>query len=165
MLAPLVLVCFFDRSARPASTQAKSDAHESAAFRSIRNLVEGSGQIDGTMVIAVPVMDMMQMAFDQIVRMIAVGNGFVAATVSMGMTGVVLGAAVAAAAARLGLGETMLIHVIAMHVMEMPVMKIIDMIIVLHGQVAAALAVLMGMFAVYLAAHLSSHPSDKFQQW
>ena len=117
------------------------------------------------MVIAVPVMDMMQMAFDQIVRMIAVGNGFVAATVSMGMTGVVLGAAVAAAAARLGLGETMLIHVIAMHVMEMPVMKIIDMIIVLHGQVAAALAVLMGMFAVYLAAHLSSHPSDKFQQW
>lgn len=96
-------------------------------------------------------MGMVQPAIDQIIDMIAVWHGFMAATRPMHM-----GAGQRGRAA-IGIGggnrDHMLINMIAVDMMEMAIVQIIDMAIMMDGRMAATGAVDMGMIRVDVAAH------------
>lgn len=114
---------------------------EHAAFTS-------GNYIQRTVIIAVVAMRMVQVSINEIVDMAAVRDGFVAASGTVLVIGIVTVAAMIGRA-RIRIFrrhfDYVLIDVIAMRVMQMPVMQIIDMIIVAHRSVPAIRAVLMRM--------------------
>lgn len=103
------------------------------------------------MIVAMAVMHMVQPAIDKEVDMVAVRHRFMAATGAMNM-----GAGSAGGAAT-GIGRAhrdhMFIDMITMDMMQMAIVQIIDMAIMLHGDMAAAGAVLVGVIGVGMAGH------------
>ncbi|CAN1722515.1 protein of unknown function [Hyphomicrobium sp. 1Nfss2.1] len=103
------------------------------------------------MIIAVIAVRMMQMTVDQIVDVIAMRYSLVSAAWAMLMPGLVPHAAMLR---RTPVGiltrhfDHMLIDVIAVHVMQVAVVQVIDMIAVLDGLVAAARSVLVRVICV-----------------
>ena len=88
------------------------------------------------------------MVADTIVRMIAVRHRLVAAIRAVNMSGVVTAAAVTGGAAVRVLGRNldhMLIHMIIMRMMQVALMKVVDMPLMAHCLVAAAGTVSMRM--------------------
>jgi hypothetical protein len=96
-------------------------------------------------------MRMVQMAIDQIIDMVAMRHGFMPATRPMDMPGGMAGAGVIGRAiGRIGRRrfDPVFIDMVAVQVMEMPVMQIIDMVLVADGGMAAGRAVLMRVLGV-----------------
>jgi len=98
------------------------------------------------MIVAVAAVRVVEMALHQVVGVIAVRHGFVAAA------GAVLVCAVVAAAGVLGRacawvlltdGQDVFFHILAIHVVEVAVVQVIDVAVMLDGGVAAAGTVLM----------------------
>ena len=107
------------------------------------------------MVIAVAAVGVVQMTGDQVVEVVRVGHGLVAATGTvlvrtvMRAAGVAGGALVRVGSAR---GQAVLVHVIAMLVMQVPVVQIVRVTLVAHGAMAAAWGVGMGSVVLVLGA-------------
>ena len=89
---------------------------------------------------------MVQVALNQIVDVVAVGNGLVAAAVTVPVALVVHAAIVVGrAAGRVGAanGQMMFLDAGGPHVVQMAVVQVIDMALVLNGHMAAIDAMLM----------------------
>lgn len=96
---------------------------------------------------------MMKAAFDEVVDMVAMGNGFVAAARSVHVTGIV---AVGRVGAPPGIGVAhrhgvFLDRAVRILVMEVAVVEVIDVSVVFDGGVAAAFAVLVVVVFVAIA--------------
>ncbi|MCH9809464.1 MAG: hypothetical protein K0U74_17200 [Alphaproteobacteria bacterium] len=97
-------------------------------------------------------MRVVQVAIDQVANMVAVRDGFVTATWAMNMPGLV---PVAAMVRRAGVWipvahfNHMLVHVVAVGMMQVPIMQIINVITVLDGGVPAAGAMVVWMIFVF----------------
>ena len=97
-----------------------------------------------TVVVAVVAMRVMQAAVDDVVDVVAVGNGFVAAAGAVNVARLVAFAGLAGrAAVRIGFGHAndVLVDVIAMRVVQVTIVHIVDMAFVADGGMAAAGAV------------------------
>lgn len=117
---------------------------------------------DLTMVVAMTVVLVMQVSVDQIIDVIAMGNGWVPATWAMDMLRTVAHAVVAAgASSRICIGylECMLLDLaVGTLVVQVSIVKVIDMSIVLDGRVATILA--MDMIVVFVGVgHFSGFSS------
>ncbi len=110
---------------------------------------------DRAVVVAMTVVGVVQMAVDEVVHMVAVRNGFVAAVRAVGMVGPMAFARVPLGAID-GVGgahvKDVLIDVVVMHRVEMTVVKIIDMVVVADCSVAAGFVVLVGVVFVDLVS-------------
>ena len=83
-------------------------------------------QINRAVIIAMSLMHMVQMACDEVVGMIAVGDNFMSAAAAVLVTAIVTAAGVSAAALRRILGidvELVFIHMVAMHIVHVPIVK------------------------------------------
>lgn len=117
--------------------------------------------------IAVARMRMVQVALHQVIDVVAVRHGFMTAIRSMRVPGGVSSARMAAGThvriARADL-QHVLVGVIAMRRVQVAIVKIIDMIPMLHSRVAAAGTMDMGMILVNIAGHnypfLAENPSE-----
>lgn len=101
------------------------------------------------MVVAVAVVRVVQATVDEIVDVIAVWNGLVAAAGAMDVTGA---NGVRRAAHRVGGVDRnrVLVDVITVHVMQMTVMQIIDVALMAHSRVSASRTMLVRMVGVVL---------------
>ncbi len=98
------------------------------------------------MIVAVPFMRMMKMSIYQIINVIAMGNGFVSAFLSMNVPVIMTAAVVATATI-----QAVLVDMISMLMMKMTIMEIVDMIAMRHGSVSACTRMLVIMLIVCLA--------------
>ncbi len=99
-------------------------------------------------------MGVVQMTIDQIIDVVAMGHRFVAAARAVDMAAVMSATIVlGGAGARVGgrHADDVLIDMALVRVMEMSVVKIIDMIVVLDGGMTAAGLMLMGVFRMSVA--------------
>lgn len=105
--------------------------------------------------------DVVQAAIHQVVDMIAMGNGFVAAIGAMDVIGRMATALAVGALVGIGGvdGEGVLVHVIAMHVVQVAIVKIVDVPVVLDGGVSAIRPMLMAVIGVMLVA-ATAHATD-----
>jgi len=106
-------------------------------------------------------MDVMQTAIDQVVDMIAVGHGFVTPIGPVDVVGRMAAALAMGAVIRIG-GidlQHMLVHVIAMHVVQVAVVEVVDVASVLDGGVATIRTVLVAVIRVMLVA-AGGHGTD-----
>jgi hypothetical protein len=104
-------------------------------------------------VVAVPDVGVVQVTLDEVVDMIAVGHGRVAAARPVDVRGIVRAARVAglaAAAVRVVDGDDVLVHVVPVDVVEVAVVQIVDVPLVLDSRVAAARAVRVRVSFVHL---------------
>ena len=103
------------------------------------------------MVVAMVAVRMMQVAVDEIVDVVAVRHRLVPATWPMLMTRLVPGAAMLGRAA-VGILRRDLDHVlvdmVAVHVMQVPIVQVVDMIAMPHGGVATVGTVLVCVIGV-----------------
>ena len=97
------------------------------------------------MVVAVTVMRVMQPPGDQVVDVIAVRDRVVPAAVAMGVRRVAVGRLGVTAGVRVVDGDRVLVHMVLVRMVQMPVMQVVDVILVAHGRVAAAVAMDMGV--------------------
>jgi len=107
-------------------------------------------------IVAVAVVGVVEVAVDEVAGVVAVGDGFVAAAGAVDVVGVVTRASMAAGAGiRVGLGDfdDVFIDVIAVGVMEMTIMKVVGVVAMLDGGVAAVGAVGVVMVFVNIAGH------------
>ena len=106
-------------------------------------------------------MRMMKVPFDQVVHVIAMRNGFVSATRSMHMAPIVRAAAVLGCAS-VGIGRRhfnrVLVDVVAMHMVQMPIMQVINVSTVADGRMPAIGSVDVWVVAV-LGIGASRHGS------
>ncbi|MBX9668744.1 MAG: hypothetical protein K2X93_14045 [Candidatus Obscuribacterales bacterium] len=105
-----------------------------------------SGEFYFAMIVAVPFMRMMKMSIYQVINVIAMGNGFVSAFLSMNVSVIMTGAVVATATI-----EAVLVDMISMLMMKMTIMEIVDMIAMRHSSVSACARMLVIMLIVCLA--------------
>ena len=107
------------------------------------------------MVVAVAVMRMMQVPIDEIVDVIAVGNGRMPAAGPVDVACVVSLAVVSGASVRVGVRylQRVLVVVAVMSAVQVPVMQIADVVTVLNGNVAAVGSMLVGVVFVYVVVH------------
>lgn len=112
-------------------------------------------------IVAMAVMDVMQAAIHQVVDVVTVGNGLVAAVRTMDMIGRVATALTVSAVIGIDGADLqhMLVHVIAMHMVQMAIVEIVDMAVMLDGGVAAIRTVLMAVIRVMLFA-AGGHDTD-----
>jgi len=120
--------------------------------------------VDRTVIITVAAAGMVQMTFHQVINVITVGHGFVTTAVSMFVTAVVAAALVLRCAiCRIGAAnaQRVIVHMIAMYVMEVTVMKIVFMTIMLDCLVTTTFSMFMVMsFMFASASHLKSPENE-----
>ena len=110
------------------------------------------------MVVAVSVVWMMQSAINQIIHVIAMRNGSVAAIGTMNVLPVVAFRSQRAfVRVDVADGNGVFIHMVAVRMVQMAVVQIIHMAFVFDGGVSAAEAVDMGMIGVRGAGMLFAH--------
>jgi hypothetical protein len=104
-------------------------------------------------------MRMMQVAINQIVHMVAMRHRFMAASGSMLVVCIVTSATMLRSAL-VGIGradlDDMLIDMVAMHVMEMPVVEVVDMAVMQDGRMTAIRTMnmqMIGMLGVRACRH------------
>jgi pseudouridine-5'-phosphate glycosidase len=103
------------------------------------------------MIVAVTAVRVVQMAIHQIIDVIAMRHGFVATTRAMNVAKVMGSAIVlrgAVGGVDRGQAYGVFIDVSLMQVVQMTVVKIVDVIVVLDGGMTAAFLMLMRMFRV-----------------
>jgi hypothetical protein len=103
------------------------------------------------MVVAVPLVRVVQMAFHKIVGMAAMRNRFMTAAAAMRVFRVVRSAGMARRASgriRAALAKSMLIHVSGVCVVQMAVVQIIDVIFMLNRSVSASWTMRMRVLLV-----------------
>jgi hypothetical protein len=101
------------------------------------------------------------MPFHEIVHVIAMWHGLVSAAGAVDMPGLMAGTAVSRRAGiRVALRhlDHVLVHMVAMRMVQMPIMQIIDMIAVPYGGVPATSAMRVGMVSVVGLRTGSHHP-------
>jgi uncharacterized protein GlcG (DUF336 family) len=106
-------------------------------------------------------MGMMQMAFYEIVDMIAMRHGLVSAVRTMDMAWLMASTVVIRRAdVRVCLRhlDHVLVHMVTMRMVQMPIMQVVDMVAVPHGGVPAARAMRMGMVGMVGLRTVSHHP-------
>ena len=115
--------------------------------------------LDRTMVVAMVAVRVVQVAVDQVVDVVTVRDGFVAATGAMDVAGLVAAAFVLGRAA-VGVGgrdrDHVLVDVVAMRMVQVAVVQVIDMTVMADGRVAAAGAmgvVMVGVMGQLAFAH------------
>lgn len=94
---------------------------------------------------------MVQMAVNQIINMIAVGNGWMAAIRPVDVFGGVLFLSkTGSALVWIGVAyfDDVLIHMIAMRMVQMPIVQIVHMVAVLYGSVSTIWPMDMGVIRV-----------------
>jgi hypothetical protein len=112
-----------------------------------RSDVGRSDACDGAVRVAMAGVGMVQMPFHKIVDMIAMRHRLVSAAGTMNMAGLMAGTTVSRGAGiRIGLRH--LDHMVAMRMVQMPIMEVIDMVAVTHGGMAAASAMRVGVTVV-----------------
>jgi hypothetical protein len=123
-------------------------------------LVKGLGardEFDRAVVIAVTLVWMVQVTIDQVVDVVAVRHGFVAAIRAVNVTFFVTVALMVGSALRRVLGtdfQDVLFDGVAGGVVQVTVVQVIYVVAVLNSRVAAVLAVLMGVvFAAVVVMH------------
>ncbi len=111
-------------------------------------------RLDRPVVVAVVAVRMVQVAVDEVIDVVAIRDGFVAAA---GAVNVLL---VVAAAGMLGRArgrvagvdrEGVVVDMVAVHVVQVAVVQVVGVALVLHGGVAAARAMLVAVVVVFLA--------------
>jgi hypothetical protein len=124
--------------------------------------MRSSGELKRAVVITVIAMRMMKVAVDQIVDVIAMRHRFVSAARPVNMA-CIMGAAIVARRTLIRIFRAdikpVLVYMIAMRMMQVPIMQVIDMIAVFDGRVPAVRAVLMvvvGMMGFVAGAHLEA---------
>lgn len=127
----------------------------------------GGNHLKRTVVVAVVAMLVVKATVDQIVYVIAMGDGFVAAAGAVHV-GVIMTEGIPDRMATIRICradlDDMLINVIAMRVMQMTVVKIIDMIAMLDGGMAAAGAMLV--IVVFMMREIAvCHGYSFLTQW
>lgn len=98
------------------------------------------------MIVAVPIVRVMQMARHQIVDVVAVRDPLVPAGRAVSVGGVVLAAVMLGCAVNRVLRpdlERVLVYVVAVRMVQMPVVQVVHVALVAHGGVTAAGAVLV----------------------
>ena len=116
----------------------------------------------GSVVIAMAVMLMVQVAVDQVIYMVTVRNGGMATAIAVDVIAVVIGAIMTAGALGGIVGidvEAVLVDMVVVNVMQVPIVKVIDVVAVNDGLVSAILTVLMIVSVVFLAV---SHDNCSF---
>lgn len=105
--------------------------------------------LDGSMIVTMISVRMVKSALDEIVHMIPMGNRFMTTSGTMVMTLVVTAGCLCHTVLRIGGGylDFMLIIVIAVGVMQMPVVQVVGVPLMVDGGVAAigAMVVIMGL--------------------
>jgi hypothetical protein len=96
-----------------------------------------------------------QLAIHQVIRMVSVGHRLMAAAGSVTVIGAVAIGETGGAIRRILMVylDPMLVHVVAMGMMETAVVEIVGMVVVLHRRVAAVRAVLVVVAFVNLVRH------------
>ena len=108
------------------------------------------------MIVAVIVVGMVQVAVDDVIDVVAVGNRLVTAARTMVLTVSVLGALVVGRAfGRIDAADAqaMFLDLIARRMVKMAVVEIIDVAVMLDGLVAAAVAVAVRVVGVNMNRH------------
>jgi len=103
------------------------------------------------------VMLMVQMTLHEVVRMVAVGHGFVAAAGAVTVSGYVTAAGVSTSAFRRILGihfQLVLVDMIAMHIVHVAIVKETLMPIVQDGRVATLISMLMRVSLMNFMTHV-----------
>jgi hypothetical protein len=104
---------------------------------------------------------MVQVAADEVIDMVAMGNGLVAATGAVAVAGIMAAAGVRRRAGGGVVGvnrQGMLLDAVGAHMMQVAVVEVIDMVAMLDGGVAATGAMLV---VVVRAGHVQA-PSSSF---
>lgn len=115
------------------------------------------GQRENAVLVAVPIVGVVQVRCDEVVGVIAMGDGLVTARRAVRVRGVVTIAGVILTALGIERGEHVLVDVVAVSAVEMAVVKVIDVVVMLDRGVAAIGSVnvrVVGMRAVFHAASL-----------
>jgi hypothetical protein len=106
------------------------------------------------MIIAVPVVRVVQVPIDQVVDVVAVGDGFVAAVGAVDVAGVV-GTALMIRRAGIGVRrchvQDVFVDMIAVRMMQMPIVQIIGVSVVLDRRVATSGAMRVIVVLVFVA--------------
>jgi hypothetical protein len=95
------------------------------------------------MIIAVSAVRMVQMTIDQVINMVAVRHGLVAAVGAVSVMGFATVVRRAFLRIRGGYLNLMVVHMIAMSEMQMAIVEIVGVAVVFHGSVAAVWAMHM----------------------
>ena len=114
-----------------------------------------------SVIVAMLAMGVMEMPIDQVIDVIPVGHGLVATIGAMDVGSIMATAGmIGCALLRVGLVDfkSMLVHVVTMRMMQMPVMKVVNVAIVPNGHMTAVGAMLVVMVLVLFAAHLRFPP-------
>jgi hypothetical protein len=117
----------------------------------------GSSKLNRAVVIAMAVMHMVEVASHEVVRMIAVGNRFMPAVWAVLVGGFVTAAGVSGTAFRRIVGshfQLVLVHMIAVHIVHVAIVKETLMPIVHESRVAALIPMLMRVSLVNFVTHL-----------
>jgi hypothetical protein len=112
--------------------------------------------LDGAMIIAVIAVWVMQVAIDEVVDVVAVRDGLVAAAGAVDVIGLVAAALMSGGAGRgvlLAHGDGVLVIVAVVGVVQVAVVEVVDVTIVTDGGVAAVGAVDMIVVVVGVVAH------------
>ena len=116
-----------------------------------------SGQLERPVVVAVVPVGVMEVTVDEVVDVVAVGHGLVAAAGAVDVAVLVTGAAVCGGAGgRVAFAhlDHVLVHVVAMGVVEVAVVEVVHVVTVLDGDVAAVGAVDVVVVLVLVAVHI-----------
>jgi hypothetical protein len=122
-----------------------------------------SGDRDGAVVVAVPLVGMMKVSLHEIVLMTAVRNRFMSAASSMRVLAVVRAARMSRGTSgriRATLRQGVFIHVPLVGAVKMPVMHVVDVTLVLNCDMPTAWTVSM---RVLIMGFVVAHFSDSFQ--
>ena len=104
-----------------------------------------------SVIVAVPVVRVVQMSSYQVVDVVTVRNTAVSTAFLMGMTAVVSATAVIRSAGCLIIGtngQTVIVYVVFMHVVHVIVMQVVAMIVMLDGCMPAPITMLVSVFGV-----------------
>lgn len=127
--------------------RARKSPHKAGAEQSGRSDLD---KLHGAVIIAVIPVWMMKVTINQVVKVIAMRHGFVAAVGSVNMPCLMTGAAVvrrALVGVRDRYFKRVLVHMAVVHVVQIAVMQIVDMVTMRDGGVAARRAMLVRVFA------------------
>jgi hypothetical protein len=108
------------------------------------------------MVIAMALMHMVEMTSHEVVRMVAVGNSFVPAARAVPVRGFVTSARVSSTAFRRIIGihfQLVFVHMVAMHIVHVAIVKETLMPIVHESRVAARISMLMRVSLMNFMTH------------
>lgn len=119
-------------------------------------LIDYASGLDGAVVVAVIAACVMEMSIYDVVDMVSVRNRFVTAGSAMFVTCVVFAAIMRTARNLARVREHMLIYVVAVHMMEMSIMKVVYVVVMFYCCVPAICSMGVSVIVVNFTSHLFS---------